>query len=56
LSSDLPGFQDAETLVPPVKRCWFRRVVGQNLWLLFTFNDEALMLRALVKSPPVPLN
>jgi hypothetical protein len=55
LSAELPGPQDAETLVPPVRRCWFRRIPGCNLWLLFTYDDDRLVLRALTNSPPVPV-
>lgn len=55
ISGDLPGPNDAETLVPPVRQYWFRRVAGQNLWILFTFSDEQVTLRALLTKPPTPL-
>lgn len=56
LTSDLPGPQDCETLVPPVRRYWVRRVVGCNVWVLYTFTDDSLVLRTLVSSPPIPLD
>lgn len=35
----LPGPADFETLMPPVRRYWVRRVVRFNIWVLYTFND-----------------
>jgi hypothetical protein len=52
--SDLPGPQDAETLVPPVSRKWFRRVPGQNLWLYFAFSEDAITASDLTAHPPIP--
>jgi hypothetical protein len=52
----LPGAQDAETLMPPVARYWFRRVPGQNLWLYFAFDDVELFVVNISARPPVPLN
>lgn len=51
----LPGPQDAETLMPPVARFWFRRVPGHNLWLLFAFSETELIVVTLTARPPVPL-
>ena len=52
----LPGPQDAETLVPPVLRYWFRRVSGFNLWLLFAFDDAELIAVGLTAKPPIPID
>jgi hypothetical protein len=54
--ADLPGPQDAEALVPPVGRKWFRRVSGQNLWLYFAFSDNALIASDLSAQPPIPID
>lgn len=54
--ANLPGPQDAETLVPPVRRRWFRRVPGQNLWLYFRFTDDALTASDLTDQPPIPID
>jgi hypothetical protein len=50
----LPGPQNAETLVPPVLRYWFRRAPGQNLWLYFAFDDAELIAVSLTAAPPIP--
>lgn len=55
LTAELPEPQDAETLMPPVARYWFRRISGQNLWLYFAFDDSELIAVSLTKIPPVPL-
>ena len=52
----LPGAADFETLVPPVRRYWVRRVSGFNLWVFYTFSDDNVTLRTLSNSPPVPLD
>jgi len=56
LSAELPGPQDAEALMPPVARYWFRRVPGQNLWLYFAFDDAELFAVSLTARPPVPVD
>lgn len=53
---NLPGPLDAETLVPPTARWWFRRVPGANLWVLFTFDSSSVTLRSLANNPPIPLD
>lgn len=53
-SGELPGPLDAETLVPPVARWWFRRVPGTNLWVLFTFDASSVTLRSVTDHPPIP--
>lgn len=55
LNEELPTPHDAEALGPPVRRCWFRRVPGQNLWLYFRFDDLELVASDLTSAPPVPL-
>jgi hypothetical protein len=55
LREELPGPQDAEALMPPVARYWFRRVPGQNLWLYFAFSEADLYAVSLTQRPPVPL-
>jgi hypothetical protein len=56
LSAKLPGPQDAEGLMPPVARYWFRRVPAFNLWLWFAFDDGELILVSLTDDPPVPVD
>jgi hypothetical protein len=56
LTAELPGTQDAETLMPPAARHWFRRVPGQNLWLYFSFSETALFAVSLTRQPPIPLD
>ena len=51
----LPGPQDAETLMPPVARYWFRRVPGHNLWVYFAFDEGELIIVTVTARPPVPL-
>lgn len=53
---ELPGPFDAPTLVPPSRRCWFRRVPHCNLWVFYTFGEDAVVIRHIVSSPPVPLD
>ena len=55
-SGELPGPLDAETLVPPVARWWFRRVPGANLWVLFTFDASSVTLRSVTDHPPIPVD
>ena len=51
----LPGLEDAETLMPPVARYWFRRVPGHNLWVFFAFGETELVIVTITARPPVPL-
>jgi len=51
----LPGPQDAETLMPPVARVWYRRVPGFNLWVFYDFSEAELVVVTLTARPPVPL-
>jgi hypothetical protein len=52
----LPGPLDAEMLIPPVLRAWWRRVPGCNLWVMFTFDESAVRILGLLKTPPVPVD
>jgi len=51
----LPGPLDGETMIPPVRRAWFRRVAAANLWVLYDARDGEVILLALVGSPPIPV-
>lgn len=55
LTEPLPGAQDAETMYPPVRRYWFRRVPGLNLWVYFRFDDRELVAVDVSAKPPVPI-
>lgn len=52
----LPGPLDGETMIPPVRRAWFRRVAGANLWVLYEARDGEVILLALVGWPPIPVD
>jgi len=52
----LPGPLDGETMIPPVRRAWFRRVAGANLWVLFEARDGEVILLALVAGNQSPIN
>lgn len=51
----LPGVEDAETIMPPVARYWFRRVPGHNLWVYFAFGETELVIVTLSARPPIPI-
>ena len=52
---DLPAPADDLTRLPPASvPIWFRRLRGHNLWVLFSFTDETVMVRSVVPLPPVP--
>jgi hypothetical protein len=50
----LPGPLDYEVVVPPVKRFWVRRVTNANIWIFYSFDDEAVTLLYATSSPPIP--
>lgn len=52
----LPTAQDAEALMPPVSRYWFRRVQDYNLWIWFSFDDARVYIVSLTARPPVPID
>lgn len=54
-SSSLPGAGDFETSFAPTK-AHVRRVTGQNLWVLYRFNDDHVFLMTVRSEPPVPLD
>jgi hypothetical protein len=51
----LPGPLDGETMIPPVRHAWFRRVAAANPWVLYDARDGEVILLALVASPPIPV-
>lgn len=55
LNEALPGPLDAETLYPPVRRYWFRRIQMLNLWVYFRFDETELVAVDLSAQPPVPV-
>jgi hypothetical protein len=55
-ADELPRLEDTATLRPPVMVCWFCRVGAENLWVVYTFSDTHLFVRAVVNQPPLPLD
>jgi hypothetical protein len=53
--SSLPGAGDFETAFAPAK-AYVRRVAGQNLWLLYRFDDDHVFVMTVRGEPPVPLD
>jgi len=49
----LPGAPDHETAFSP-GRAFVRRVLGQNIWILYRFDDEHLFVLTARNQPPVP--
>jgi hypothetical protein len=37
-----------------VKRFWVRRVTNANIWIFYSFDDEAVTLLYATSSPPIP--
>jgi hypothetical protein len=52
-ASELPGHSDFETSFAP-GRAWVRRVPGENVWILYRFDDSHVDVMALRSEPPVP--
>ena len=52
-AADLPGPGDFEASFSPGK-AHVRRVVGQNVWLLYRFDDQFVFLMTARDPPPVP--
>jgi hypothetical protein len=52
-SAALPGAGDFETPFSP-GRAFVRRVVGQNLWTLYRFDDDQVFVMTARGQPPVP--
>ncbi len=52
-TSDLPGPGDYETSFSPGS-AYVRRVAGQNIWLLYRFDDVHVFLLTARREPPVP--
>jgi len=53
--ADLPGLVDHETPFAP-GRAFVRRVGGQNLWLLYRFDDVHVFIVTVRAEPPVPVD
>jgi hypothetical protein len=51
----LPGVADGETRFAPT-RAFARRVTGQNVWILYRFDDEHVYVMTARGEPPVPLD
>jgi hypothetical protein len=54
-SGDLPGTGDYETSFSPGK-AHVRRVPGQNVWILYRFDDEHVFIMTAHGQPPVPVD
>lgn len=52
-SAALPGAGDFEIRFSP-GRAFVRRVVGQNLWILYRFDDDQVFIMTARGQPPVP--
>jgi hypothetical protein len=52
-SSQVPGPGDYETSFAPT-RAQVRRVTGQNVWLLYRFDERHLFILTARGQPPVP--
>ncbi|MBI4954299.1 MAG: hypothetical protein HY908_19905 [Myxococcales bacterium] len=55
MSAPLPGPLDYETMMPPARVSWIRRVGGENLWVWYTFNASTVYVGPVTAQPPVPL-
>lgn len=51
----LPRPGDAEMSIPPVRTAYVRRVVGENLWVLYEVRGPFVIVLHVARSPPVPL-
>lgn len=51
----LPGPLDFETTIPPTHSAWVRRLTGENIWLLYAWDDEHVSLLTVTTTPPVPI-
>lgn len=51
----LPGAADHETAFAP-GRAFVRRVLAQNLWILYRFDSQHLFVLTARNQPPVPVD
>jgi hypothetical protein len=51
----LPGAADLETAFSP-GRAFVRRVLGQNIWILYRFDGQHLFVLTARNQPPVPVD
>ena len=54
-SAQLPGPGDFEMHFAPTK-AHVRRVTGQNLWLVYRFDDDSVYIMTVRGQPPIPLD
>ena len=54
-TNELPGIGDYETAFAPA-RAHVRRVSGQNLWILYRFDEAHAFVMTVRAEPPVPIN
>jgi len=54
-AATLPGAADQETAFSP-GRAFVRRVLGQNIWIVFRFDEDHLFVLTARSQPPVPLD
>lgn len=52
-ADDLPGPADVETNFAP-GRAYVRRVGGQNIWLLYRFDEQHVSMLTARDEPPAP--
>ena len=53
---DLPLPDDFETLIPPVLTVHAHRVRGENLWILYDFDQQTVTMITLTANSPIPLD
>jgi hypothetical protein len=54
-ASELPRADDAESMIPPTRVAFVRRVPGRNLWLWWRADEDELVMLLVTTSPPVPV-
>jgi hypothetical protein len=54
-SGDLPGAGDYETSFSP-GRAHVRRAGGQNVWILYRFDDDHVFIMTARGEPPIPVD
>ena len=64
LASTIASLSDADVLPSPADfltdfrpgRAYVRRIAGQNLWILYRFDNDHVDVLAIRDTPPVPLD
>lgn len=54
-AGEVPGAGDYEVMFAP-GRAYARRVTGQNVWILYRFDDDHVFLLTARGQPPVPVS